>query len=205
MVPRRRRRLRHRVHGDRSTTATRAAASAPPTARSRSASVLDPDVASRALRAARPRVPAARRATAACSNGAVTPKPPSTSPGSPVCAPVAVICEVLHDDGSPARFPYLELFAEEHRIAMISVAQLVEYREQAGTSRRGAAAARCSSDRSGRALLGGADGLAVDDLVEVLREAVAGAARCTTTRSCPRRCASRAARPRVSCGGCAAG
>ena len=25
--------------------------------------------------------------------------------------PVAVICEVLHDDGSPARFPYLELFA----------------------------------------------------------------------------------------------
>ena len=50
------------------------------------------------------------------------------------CAPVAVICEVLHDDGSPARFPYLELFAEEHRIALVSVAQLVEYREQAGTT-----------------------------------------------------------------------
>ena len=49
------------------------------------------------------------------------------------CAPVAVICEVLHDDGSPARFPYLELFAQEHRIALVSVAQLVEYREQAGT------------------------------------------------------------------------
>jgi len=46
------------------------------------------------------------------------------------CAPVAVICEVLHDDGSPARFPYLELFAQEHRIAMVSVAQLVDYREQ---------------------------------------------------------------------------
>ncbi len=46
------------------------------------------------------------------------------------CAPVAVICEVLHDDGSPARFPYLEMFAQEHRIAMISVAQLVDYREQ---------------------------------------------------------------------------
>ncbi len=42
--------------------------------------------------------------------------------------PVAVICEVLHDDGSPARFPYLELFAEEHRIAMISVDQVVEHR-----------------------------------------------------------------------------
>jgi 3,4-dihydroxy-2-butanone 4-phosphate synthase len=44
------------------------------------------------------------------------------------CAPIAVICEVLHDDGSPARFPYLELFAEEHRVAMVSVAQLVDYR-----------------------------------------------------------------------------
>jgi 3,4-dihydroxy 2-butanone 4-phosphate synthase/GTP cyclohydrolase II len=44
------------------------------------------------------------------------------------CAPVAVICEVLHDDGSPARVPYLELFAQEHRIAMISVGQIVEHR-----------------------------------------------------------------------------
>lgn len=43
--------------------------------------------------------------------------------------PVAVICEVLHDDGSPARLPYLELFAQEHRIAMISVEQVVAYRE----------------------------------------------------------------------------
>jgi 3,4-dihydroxy 2-butanone 4-phosphate synthase/GTP cyclohydrolase II len=50
------------------------------------------------------------------------------------CQPVAVICEVLHDDGSPARFPYLDMFASEHRIAMVSVAQLVEYRESAGTS-----------------------------------------------------------------------
>jgi 3,4-dihydroxy 2-butanone 4-phosphate synthase/GTP cyclohydrolase II len=43
--------------------------------------------------------------------------------------PVAVICEVLHDDGSPGRLPYLELFAQEHRIAMISVEQLVSYRQ----------------------------------------------------------------------------
>ena len=48
------------------------------------------------------------------------------------CAPIAVICEVLHDDGSPARFPYLEMFAQEHRIAMVSVAQLVDYREGVG-------------------------------------------------------------------------
>lgn len=48
------------------------------------------------------------------------------------CAPVAVICEVLHDDGSPARLPYLELFAAEHRIAMVTVAQVAEYRERGG-------------------------------------------------------------------------
>ena len=52
-------------------------------------------------------------------------------------APVAVICEVLHDDGSPARLPYLELFAEEHRIAMISVDQVAEYRSaKVDTARR---------------------------------------------------------------------
>jgi 3,4-dihydroxy 2-butanone 4-phosphate synthase / GTP cyclohydrolase II len=44
------------------------------------------------------------------------------------CAPIAVICEVLHDDGSPARVPYLELFAQEHRIVMVSVGQVVEHR-----------------------------------------------------------------------------
>jgi 3,4-dihydroxy 2-butanone 4-phosphate synthase / GTP cyclohydrolase II len=42
--------------------------------------------------------------------------------------PVAVICEVLHDDGSPARLPYLSQFAGEHRIAMVSVDQIVEHR-----------------------------------------------------------------------------
>jgi 3,4-dihydroxy 2-butanone 4-phosphate synthase/GTP cyclohydrolase II len=48
--------------------------------------------------------------------------------------PVAVICEVLHDDGSPARFPYLEMFAQEHRVAMVSVAQIVEHRERNAVS-----------------------------------------------------------------------
>jgi 3,4-dihydroxy 2-butanone 4-phosphate synthase/GTP cyclohydrolase II len=43
-------------------------------------------------------------------------------------APVAVICEVLHEDGSPARFPFLERFAALHRVAMVSVDQIVEYR-----------------------------------------------------------------------------
>jgi len=42
--------------------------------------------------------------------------------------PVATICEVLCDDGSPARFPYLEHFASDHRIAMVAVDQVVEHR-----------------------------------------------------------------------------
>ena len=53
--------------------------------------------------------------------------------------PIAVICEVLHDDGSPARIPYLELFAQEHRIAMISVGQVADHRlaiEDVGSSSR---------------------------------------------------------------------
>jgi 3,4-dihydroxy-2-butanone 4-phosphate synthase len=41
---------------------------------------------------------------------------------------VAVICEVLHDDGSPARLPYLTEFASGHLIAMVSVDQIAEYR-----------------------------------------------------------------------------
>jgi 3,4-dihydroxy 2-butanone 4-phosphate synthase/GTP cyclohydrolase II len=57
-------------------------------------------------------------------------------------APVAVICEVLHDDGSPARLPFLELFAQEHRIAMISVAQLAEHRAALGTGADDVATAR---------------------------------------------------------------
>jgi 3,4-dihydroxy 2-butanone 4-phosphate synthase / GTP cyclohydrolase II len=49
-------------------------------------------------------------------------------------APAAVICEVLHDDGSPARASFLELFAEEHRVAMISVAQIAEHRHACDTT-----------------------------------------------------------------------
>ncbi|MFZ4584032.1 MAG: 3,4-dihydroxy-2-butanone-4-phosphate synthase [Acidimicrobiia bacterium] len=44
--------------------------------------------------------------------------------------PVAVDCEVLHDDGSPARLPYLQMFCEEHRIAMCTIEQLCKYREE---------------------------------------------------------------------------
>jgi 3,4-dihydroxy 2-butanone 4-phosphate synthase/GTP cyclohydrolase II len=42
--------------------------------------------------------------------------------------PVAAICEVLGEDGSPARVPELTRFAHEHRVAMVSVDQIVEHR-----------------------------------------------------------------------------
>jgi 3,4-dihydroxy 2-butanone 4-phosphate synthase/GTP cyclohydrolase II len=42
--------------------------------------------------------------------------------------PAAVICEILQEDGSPARLPYLSRFAHEHRVAMISVDHVAEHR-----------------------------------------------------------------------------
>jgi 3,4-dihydroxy 2-butanone 4-phosphate synthase / GTP cyclohydrolase II len=39
-----------------------------------------------------------------------------------------VICEILNDDGTMARRPELELFAEQHRLKFITVAQIVAYR-----------------------------------------------------------------------------
>jgi 3,4-dihydroxy 2-butanone 4-phosphate synthase/GTP cyclohydrolase II len=42
--------------------------------------------------------------------------------------PVAVICEVLCEDGSPARLPYLQQFASDHRVSMVAVDQVVEHR-----------------------------------------------------------------------------
>lgn len=42
--------------------------------------------------------------------------------------PAAVICEIMNDDGTMARMPELEKFAEEHGLKIISVADLVRYR-----------------------------------------------------------------------------
>lgn len=42
--------------------------------------------------------------------------------------PVGVICEILDSDGTMARRPELELFAKEHGLTFITVAQLVAYR-----------------------------------------------------------------------------
>ena len=43
-------------------------------------------------------------------------------------APVGVICEILDEDGTMARRPQLEVFAERHGLKFITVAQLVAYR-----------------------------------------------------------------------------
>ncbi len=43
-------------------------------------------------------------------------------------APAGVICEILNADGSMARRPELESFAEEHELTFVTVAQLVAYR-----------------------------------------------------------------------------
>ncbi len=42
--------------------------------------------------------------------------------------PVGVICEILNPDGTMARRPQLEIYAQEHGLRFITVAQLVSYR-----------------------------------------------------------------------------
>ena len=44
------------------------------------------------------------------------------------CAPAGVICEILNDDGTTARRPQLEAFAEKHGLTFVTVAQLVAHR-----------------------------------------------------------------------------
>ncbi len=44
--------------------------------------------------------------------------------------PAGVICEIMNDDGSMARRPDLEVFAEEHDLQICTVADIVDYRLQ---------------------------------------------------------------------------
>ncbi len=43
-------------------------------------------------------------------------------------APVGVLCEILADDGHMARLPQLEVFAAEHGLRIVSIADLIRYR-----------------------------------------------------------------------------
>ena len=42
--------------------------------------------------------------------------------------PAAVICETANDDGSMARRPELEKFAEQHGLSIGTIADLIQYR-----------------------------------------------------------------------------
>jgi 3,4-dihydroxy 2-butanone 4-phosphate synthase/GTP cyclohydrolase II len=44
--------------------------------------------------------------------------------------PAGVICEIMKDDGSMARMPDLERFANEHRLHILTIADLIQYRLQ---------------------------------------------------------------------------
>ncbi len=42
--------------------------------------------------------------------------------------PAGVICEVMKDDGTMARMPDLQIFAEEHGLKIVTIADLIKYR-----------------------------------------------------------------------------
>ena len=44
------------------------------------------------------------------------------------CEPIGVICEIINEDGTMARRPDLEKFAEEHDLKIGTIADLIEYR-----------------------------------------------------------------------------
>jgi 3,4-dihydroxy 2-butanone 4-phosphate synthase/GTP cyclohydrolase II len=70
--------------------------------------------------------------------GGVLVRPGQTEASVDICriaglTPAAVICEIMNDDGTMARLPELEIFAERHGLKIISVADLVRYRIQKET------------------------------------------------------------------------
>ena len=123
--------LPHGVHGQR-----RRGAALRRDDRHQRAAIARRRFASRSIRRAVPVGPAPWRATssrcarakAACCSASGTPKPRSISRGSPGSLPAGVICEILNDDGTTARRPELELFAQQHGLTFITVAQLVAHR-----------------------------------------------------------------------------
>lgn len=44
--------------------------------------------------------------------------------------PAGVICEIMKDDGTMARMPDLEIFAKEHKMKIVTIADLIDYRMQ---------------------------------------------------------------------------
>jgi 3,4-dihydroxy 2-butanone 4-phosphate synthase/GTP cyclohydrolase II len=44
--------------------------------------------------------------------------------------PCGVICEIMNDDGTMARMPDLEVFAQEHKLKIVTIADLIKFRLQ---------------------------------------------------------------------------
>jgi 3,4-dihydroxy 2-butanone 4-phosphate synthase / GTP cyclohydrolase II len=44
------------------------------------------------------------------------------------CRPIAVICEIMSDDGSMARLPELKKFAKKHKLKLGTIEELIKYR-----------------------------------------------------------------------------
>jgi 3,4-dihydroxy 2-butanone 4-phosphate synthase/GTP cyclohydrolase II len=67
--------------------------------------------------------------------------------------PAGVICEIMNDDGTMARVPELTKFAKRHKLLMITVADLIQYRLRTeGLVRRVASAALPTSHGDFRVL-----------------------------------------------------
>jgi len=45
-------------------------------------------------------------------------------------SPIGVICEILNEDGTMARLPDLRIFAKKHQLKIISIQDLIEYRNK---------------------------------------------------------------------------
>ena len=56
--------------------------------------------------------------------------------------PAGVICEIMNEDGSMARVPELARFAKKHKLKMVTIKALIEYRMQRETFVKRAATAR---------------------------------------------------------------
>jgi 3,4-dihydroxy 2-butanone 4-phosphate synthase/GTP cyclohydrolase II len=60
--------------------------------------------------------------------------------------PAGVLCELVNDDGSMMRLPDLRVFAAEHDLALVSIADLVAYRRRTEKQVERAAEARIPTD-----------------------------------------------------------
>ena len=60
--------------------------------------------------------------------------------------PAGVICEIMNDDGTMARVPELTKFAKRHKLLMITVADLIQYRMRTETLVRRTASAALPTD-----------------------------------------------------------